>query len=597
MYGRLIRPFRLSRIFALVLAAVTLAGLAPTAEAVLSGRNGRIFFTSGRDTGGDAEADIYTVNPIGPFTVEGPFSIPGAGVQNRHASISPDRTQLVFAAGTPGTLATEHYDLYIKDLVGGSVTPLDASEQLDDLSSDHPAWSPDGTRIAYESQPSAGSTDRNVLVKFVNSSADGTPLANSADFEFKAAWSPDSSEIYYATSPTPPPGATQFDIVKKSSTASAATAPTGVLTSATVDEYQPSISPTADRICFTRQSTLGNTGTADVYIADLPGGGNQRDISDNAASGDINCSFSPDGLKVAFSQGTFSSGKLMTENANDSDTNPPVFPIADDPGSDNFDGNADWAPDGSPTCPDINVTTKPNTALTINLECTDTGPDWERTDPNGFSNSSPQNGTLTDESVTTNPSTTKYTPNNGFTGTDTFTYTSFDDFGFGTDPGTVKISVKNPATGGGGGGQTTQPKPKCAGKTATIVGTAGNNVLIGTARADVIVALGGNDRIRAGRGNDIVCAGPGRDKVSGGAGRDRAAGEAGNDSVAGNGGNDRLSGGSGRDRLSGGSGRDRLSGGPGRDKLNGGSGGDRLNGGGAKDKCVGGPGADSNKSC
>jgi Ca2+-binding RTX toxin-like protein len=35
----------------------------------------------------------------------------------------------------------------------------------------------------------------------------------------------------------------------------------------------------------------------------------------------------------------------------------------------------------------------------------------------------------------------------------------------------------------------------CYGRTATILGTAGNDTLRGTPRADVIIARGGNDRI------------------------------------------------------------------------------------------------------
>jgi uncharacterized delta-60 repeat protein len=100
----------------------------------------------------------------------------------------------------------------------------------------------------------------------------------------------------------------------------------------------------------------------------------------------------------------------------------------------------------------------------------------------------------------------------------------------------------------GGGGPAGKPSvPRCAGKRATIVGTAGRDRIRGTRRRDVIAALGGNDVIRGLAGNDIVCAGRGNDLVAGGGGRDR------------------LLGGPGRDRLVGGPGRDRLIGGLGRD--------------------------------
>jgi uncharacterized delta-60 repeat protein len=129
-------------------------------------------------------------------------------------------------------------------------------------------------------------------------------------------------------------------------------------------------------------------------------------------------------------------------------------------------------------------------------------------------------------------------------------------------------------SGGGAGGSVT---PRCAGKRATMVGTAGRDMLRGTRRADVIVALGGNDRIRAERGNDRVCGG------------------AGDDNVAGQSGGDRLQGGRGNDRLTGGGGKDNLLGQAGRDALLGGPANDRLTGGGGRDNCLGGAGRDSTR--
>ncbi len=118
--------------------------------------------------------------------------------------------------------------------------------------------------------------------------------------------------------------------------------------------------------------------------------------------------------------------------------------------------------------------------------------------------------------------------------------------------------------GGPGAGAAGRP-PRCGGRTATIVGTAGKDRLRGTKRADVIVALGGNDTVAAGAGADLVCGG---------------------------GGNDRLGGGGGKDRLLGGPGRDRLAGGPGLDRLVGQAGRDILLGGAGRDVCVGGAARD-----
>jgi Tol biopolymer transport system component len=160
-----------------------------------------------------------------------------------------------------------------------------------------------------------------------------------------------------------------------------------------------------------------------------------------------------------------------------------------------------------------------------------------------------------------------------------------------------------------------EPKlPECHGRTATLVGTRGADVLKGTKRKDVVLALGGNDRISTFSDADIICAGPGNDVVNagengetggsdlvmGGPGNDKiklgrelgtAKGEAGNDLLIGSKGGDNLIGGPGNDVLYGGPNpyynSDFLSGGPGNDKLYGGPGPNQMNGGPGNDVEVG----------
>jgi Ca2+-binding RTX toxin-like protein len=132
------------------------------------------------------------------------------------------------------------------------------------------------------------------------------------------------------------------------------------------------------------------------------------------------------------------------------------------------------------------------------------------------------------------------------------------------DPGSD--GPDGPGGPGGPDGPGDNPRPRCLGKRATIVGTSKRNRLRGTRRADVIVALGGNDIVDGRGGNDRICAGSGNDRVKGGDGNDRVDGGSGNDLLDGGAGKDRLAGGIGKDRLFGRAGRDRLSGGPGRDR-------------------------------
>jgi len=120
--------------------------------------------------------------------------------------------------------------------------------------------------------------------------------------------------------------------------------------------------------------------------------------------------------------------------------------------------------------------------------------------------------------------------------------------------------------------------PTCRGFTATISGTAGDDILTGTPGPDVIAALGGNDRIVAQSGRDLICAGAGSDYVGAGTAADRVFGASGRDRLLGRGGPDVLRGSSGSDVLKGGRGADRLRAGLGFDRCLGGAGADSLRG-------------------
>jgi hypothetical protein len=141
------------------------------------------------------------------------------------------------------------------------------------------------------------------------------------------------------------------------------------------------------------------------------------------------------------------------------------------------------------------------------------------------------------------------------------------------------------------------PQPLCAGRIATIVGTAGANVITGTSGPDVIAGLGGDDVIYGMGGNDLICGGLGNDMLDGGTGSDQLFGDAGNDTLDGgadiNFNIDTLRGGDGNDTLNGNTGNDQLFGENGHDVLDGGSESDMLSGGGGLDVCDGNAGIDS----
>ena len=166
----------------------------------------------------------------------------------------------------------------------------------------------------------------------------------------------------------------------------------------------------------------------------------------------------------------------------------------------------------------------------------------------------------------------------------------------------------------------------CAGKTATLVGTKGDDVLTGTKGPDVIVGGPGRDIITGRGGDDVICegstprestdedptslvdggvgadvllggrgpdyvlGGPGRDVIKGGRWRDYLLGENGKDILGGSRGPDTLSGDYGIDRLLGGGGRDEFRDFAGDNTIFGGPGNDVFHSGGGNDHFTGGSG-------
>ncbi|MDP5183793.1 calcium-binding protein [Blastococcus sp. BMG 814] len=143
--------------------------------------------------------------------------------------------------------------------------------------------------------------------------------------------------------------------------------------------------------------------------------------------------------------------------------------------------------------------------------------------------------------------------------------------------------------------------PLCFGKPATIVGTAGADVLVGQSGvADVIYGAGGDDRIVGGDfysddavpglAADLLCGGPGADAVTGGPGNDKINGGDGNDVVNGGRGADVVQGNAGDDQVVDESSADMDAG---NDTLRGDGGHDRITVAWGIDKAYGGAGDDT----
>ena len=124
----------------------------------------------------------------------------------------------------------------------------------------------------------------------------------------------------------------------------------------------------------------------------------------------------------------------------------------------------------------------------------------------------------------------------------------------------------------------------CAGMTANVRGTSGDDTLSGNPLlADVVSLGGGNDRYTDLGGNDVICGDGGNDHIDAGPGSDFVDGGSGNDEIAGGADADRIQGGAGADAITPGAGNDVVRGDKGDDYIAEGAGDDKISGGPGKD--------------
>ena len=551
---------RLALACTLTLAALT--GLATSAAADLPapGPNGQIAFTSGRGLS-NVTSQIWLLSSPGGsptrLTMEDTTHF-------RHPTWSPDHTKIAYAAvaNANGTTAFQGpWDIFVRDLTQppSGTNPLNITGTAT-VGEERPAWSPDGNRIAYqvfqngnidiETRPSGGGSPTPIATTIESTAT------HAGSFYNRPHWSPDSSTIYYGELV-----GGNHDIRRSAADGSQVN---GVdVIDGTTNDYQPEVSPDGTKLCFTRESA---TGDKDVLVAPVAGGtgatvGTGLVTDSGGGVDDYECAWSPDQTLIAFTRGAQDQGQVRMGSTVMGGASSNVSDV-----SMTFDGNPDWAINFRPVCQDVSVSVAFNSFVSIPLVCSDR--DGQAFNPEIVTGPAHGNlGGINNDQVI-------YTPNANYQGPDSFTFKSSDG-NSDSLPATAQITVGGPGAGGGGGGGG-GPTPTCAGKTATIVGTTGSDVLAGTPGRDVIAALGGNDTVRGGRGKDLICAGSGRDRVAGGRGNDRVSGGTGGDRLLGNGGNDVLNANRGRDTLIGGRGRDRLNGGAARDVCRGSLGTDRA---------------------
>jgi Tol biopolymer transport system component/DNA-binding SARP family transcriptional activator len=198
-----------------------------------------------------------------------------------HPSLSPDGTLVAYAAGPPGAMR-----IYVRQLVGGRTIAVTQG-----LAGDHhwPRWSPDGTRLSFESGgaiylvPALGGAAK-LLVPATSAPRDEGPGF--------VAWSPDGSRIAYTV---------ERSIYVRPASGGPATR------MATLDQpHSLAWSPDGSWIAFVRgnaafsytRNAIGNIAPSSVWIMPAAGGA-PMPITD-AASLNTSPAWLPDGRGLLF---------------------------------------------------------------------------------------------------------------------------------------------------------------------------------------------------------------------------------------------------------------------------------------------------------
>lgn len=177
------------RFFALCATLAIAIGVACCRPATTTPLGQDILFDSERDSSGTGDQSIYRMAPDGS-NVRRLAYLPG--ITSWMPDWSPDRTRIVFSSNRTGPWD----DLYVMDADGGNVRQLTDTP----AASEHDAaWSPDGGQIVYDRAEIAADGKRQRAQIWIID-ADGSharALTAGTSRNLRPAWSPDGSTIAF----------------------------------------------------------------------------------------------------------------------------------------------------------------------------------------------------------------------------------------------------------------------------------------------------------------------------------------------------------------------------------------------------------------